>query len=142
MQLINYKIEAYIKFQPDSIEKMLFLCEEAAESITMDKSARFKLKCAIHELVANSVEHGYSKGCGLVSVTLRKLDDSIYFEVCDQGSSLNLSDLDLEKDIDSISEATPRGWGLRMIKKLSRDFTISNNSPKGTKISLHIPLSI
>ena len=61
MQILKYKLEAYVPFDNDSIEKFLFLCEETINNLTSDKEIIFKLKSATHELLINSLEHGYGK---------------------------------------------------------------------------------
>ncbi|MCX7709953.1 MAG: ATP-binding protein [Clostridia bacterium] len=139
MQLLNYNLEAQISFESDSIEKILALCEEAIESLTFDESARFKLKSAIHELVVNCIEHGYNKSSGVVTITFKKHSDSIFIEICDEGEGLDPSLLDTDRDIENIEAATPRGWGLMIISKFAREFRITSNTPRGTRISLYIP---
>ena len=44
--------------------------------------------------------------------------------------------IDLNKTIQDIDIATPRGWGLAITNKLSQKMEISNNIPSGTKIAL------
>lgn len=140
MQLFNYNLEANVSFESNSIEKALTLCEYAIEALTFDESARFKLKSAIHELLVNCIEHGYNKRSGKVFITFKKQKDSIYFEIRDEGIGLDPSSLNTERNINNIDAATPRGWGLMIISKFSKDFKVTRNTPKGTRISLSIPI--
>lgn len=61
MQILNYNLEAFIPYDEDNIEKFLTICEDAIDNITNDEKPKFKLKSAIHELLVNSLEHGYKK---------------------------------------------------------------------------------
>jgi serine/threonine-protein kinase RsbW len=138
MQILKYKLEAYIPFNNDSIEKFLFLCEETINNLTSDKEVIFKLKSATHELLINSLEHGYGKTSGKVTFLMEKTKHSIILEMTDEGSGLNPSTLDFEKQCADIDSTSDRGWGLMILKKLSDNMVIAPNKPKGTKISLSI----
>lgn len=138
MQIIKYKLEAYIPFENDSIEKFLFLCEETINNLTSDKEIIFKLKSAAHELLINSLEHGYGKNSGKVSFLMEKTEHSIILEMADEGSGLNPSALDLEKQYADLESTSDRGWGLMILKKLADKMVITPNKPKGTKVSISI----
>ncbi|MCX7746831.1 MAG: ATP-binding protein [Clostridia bacterium] len=144
MQVLSYNLEAYIPFEEDSIEKVLTFSEEIINSVTSDESARFKLKSAVHELVVNSLEHGYNKSPGKISLSIKKENNTIYFDICDEGSGLDMSLDSLSKktfeldQMPDISSLTGRGRGLLITSQLFDSMEISPNLPKGTKISLTI----
>lgn len=138
MQILKYKLEAYIPFNTDSIEKFLFLCEETINNLTADKKIIFKLKSATHELLINSLEHGYGKTPGKVSFLMERTENSILLEITDEGSGLNPSSLDLEKQYTDFNNLNGRGWGLMILSKLSDNMIITPNKPKGTKVSISI----
>lgn len=140
MQLFHCNFEAEISFENNSIERMLTLCEKAVESVTEDSSARFKLKSVIHELVTNCIEHGYQKKTGKINVTIKRLPDRVYFEIYDEGTGFDLSQVSTDRKLDALEHATSRGWGLSIIRSITKDFKISENSPHGTHISLYVPL--
>jgi len=140
MQILNYNLEAYIPYDEDNIERFLTLCEEAIENITDSDAPRYRLKSAIHELLINSLEHGYKKSPGKVSLSLKRTEDSILFELCDEGNGVNINELNLNREVSDFNSMSSRGWGLSLIYKYSSSFQITPNTPKGTKISLTIPL--
>ncbi len=61
MQILSYKLNAHIPFDKDSIEMFLSSCEEVINNMASDEKTVFKLKSATHELLINSLEHGYKK---------------------------------------------------------------------------------
>ena len=138
MQILKYELEAYIPFDNESIEKFLFLCEETINNLTPDQEVIFKLKSATHELLINSLEHGYGKTPGKVSFLMEKTEHSIILEMTDEGSGLNPSTLDLEKQCTDLDSARDRGWGLMILKRLADKMEITPNKPKGTKVSISI----
>ncbi|MDQ2085685.1 ATP-binding protein [Herbivorax sp. ANBcel31] len=138
MQILKYTLEAFIPFDKDSIEKFLFLCEETINNLTSDEKIIFKLKSATHELLINSLEHGYGKNSGKVSFSMQKTKHSILLEMTDEGSGLNPSILNLENQCKDLNSIKDRGWGLMILNKLSDNMVIASNKPKGTKISVFI----
>ncbi|MFZ5986652.1 MAG: ATP-binding protein [Bacillota bacterium] len=138
MQILSYRLDAFIPFEKDSIEKFLVLCEEAINNMTSDEKIIFKLKSATHELLTNSLEHGYNKNAGKVSFYMERKDSSILLEMADEGSGLDISSLSLENRNLDLNTIKGRGWGLLIIKKLSDNMEISQNSPNGTRISVSI----
>jgi stage II sporulation protein AB (anti-sigma F factor) len=139
MQILSYKLDAFIPFENDSIENFLILCEDAICRMISDEQAMFKLKSATHELLINSLEHGYKRDGGNVSFSLIRDSDKITLEMADEGSGFDTSLLNLEnlgKDLSSIKR---RGWGLMIIKKLSDSMKITPNTPRGTRIIISVP---
>ena len=112
MQILKYELEAYIPFDNESIEKFLFLCEETINNLTSDQEVIFKLKSATHELLINSLEHGYGKTPGKVSFLMEKTEHSIILKMTDEGSGLNPSTLDLEKQCTDLDSARDRAGDL------------------------------
>lgn len=140
MLITNFKLEAYLASEQESIEEFLSLCEEAVQYITTNDQIQFKLKSALHELLTNALEHGYNSHSGKVSVSMSRDENSITFEVSDEGEGLDPSSIDINKTLNNIDEASSRGWGLLITNKLSRTMSILPNSPKGTRISITIPV--
>lgn len=138
MQILSYRLDAYIPFEKDSIETFLCMCESAINNMTMDERVIFKLKSATHELLINSLEHGYNKNAGKVSFFMEKRNCSIVLEMSDEGTGLNPASIDYQKQNLDLGTLKSRGWGLLIIKKLSDDMKITNNSPSGTKVSVSI----
>ncbi|NLD48938.1 MAG: ATP-binding protein, partial [Clostridiaceae bacterium] len=138
MQILSYKLDAFIPFEKDSIETFLCMCEDVINNMTVDEKVVFKLKSATHELLINSLEHGYNKNAGKVSFYMEKRASSIVLEISDEGSGLNVPSISFNKQNSDLSTLRDRGWGLLIIKKLSDDMKITHNSPKGTKVSVSI----
>jgi serine/threonine-protein kinase RsbW len=140
MQILDFRIEAFVLFDAVSIEKVTVLCEEAIIGITSNEKARFNLKSAINELLVNSLEHGYNKQSGKVCINIRRDAGSVFIEICDEGSGIDLDKINLNRNITELDTVTERGWGLAIINKLSLNMKVSRNYPKGTIISLNIPI--
>ncbi len=138
MQILSYKLDAFITFDKDSIENFLVLCEDVICKMTSDQKAIFKLKSATHELLVNSLEHGYRKEAGNVSFQIKKHPDKITLEMSDEGSGFDTSRLNSENHDTDLNSINGRGWGLMIIKRLSDSMEITPNTPKGTKISISV----
>jgi len=103
-----------------------------------DEKTVFKLKSATHELLINSLEHGYKKSAGNVSFLIEKHEHTIHLEVSDEGVGFDTSSLNLEKDYTSLNSIKSRGWGLFILKKLCDDVQIISEPLKGTKVTVSI----
>ncbi len=140
MQIYNFVLKSNIMFEVNSIEKILTLCENAIMNFNVSEDIQFKLKSIIHELVVNSLEHGYKKKSGIVNIEIKKSDTFVFFEISDEGDGIDLSQIDLNREIFDLNSFTTRGWGLSIINNFSKDMKIQSNEPKGTKISLTLPI--
>ncbi len=138
MQILSYKLDAFIPFDKDSIENFLILCEDVICKMTSDEKTIFKLKSATHELLINSLEHGYRKDAGNVSFYIKRHLDKIILEMADEGSGFDTSRLSSENLDTDLNSINGRGWGLMIIKRLSDSMEITSNNPKGTKITISI----
>ena len=138
MQILSYKLEAIVGFNEESIEQFLTLCEDIIYKMTADERVRYKVKSAVHELVINSLEHGYKMKSGKISFSIRKAGDSLIIEFCDEGHGLDSSCINLGREIFDIESAPSRGWGLAITNKLFNKMEITPNKPSGTKISITI----
>lgn len=138
MQILSYKLDAFIPYDKDSIEDFLILCEDVICKMTSDDKTIFKLKSATHELLINSLEHGYNKDAGNVSFFIKKQLDRIVLEMCDEGSGFDTSQLKANNQGNDLNSINGRGWGLMIIKRLSDSMEITSNNPKGTKITISI----
>lgn len=141
MQILSYKLDAFIPFENESIESFLVLCEDAVSKMISDEQTIFKLKSAIHELLINSLEHGYKKEGGTIHFYIERTDKSITLELADEGSGFDPCLLDSNTPCTDMNSVNERGWGLLIIKKLCDSMTITPNTPKGTKITVVISLS-
>ncbi|HOM02556.1 MAG TPA: ATP-binding protein [Acetivibrio sp.] len=138
MEILSYKLNAHIPFDKDSIEMFLSSCEEVISNMTSDEKTVFKLKSATHELLINSLEHGYKKSAGNVSFFIEKHEHTIQLEVSDEGVGFDTSSLNLEKDHSSLNTIKGRGWGLFILKKLCDNIQITSSPLKGTKVTVSI----
>lgn len=138
MQILSYKLNAYIPFDKDSIEKFLFVCEDVINNITSDEKTIFKLKSATHELLINSLEHGYGKSAGEVCFSMSRKENMIQLEMSDEGTGFDASVLNLDEQNMNQDTLKGRGWGLLIIKKLCDSIQISPNTPRGTKVTVSI----
>lgn len=138
MQIVNYLIEAYLTFDNDSIENYLKICEDMIDNITDDAEVLFKLKSAVHELVVNSIEHGYEKTSGKVSFSLKRNSNLIELEIKDEGKGIPKSKVNFDFLPDSVEELEARGWGLLILNKLFETIKFSENKPSGTVINMSL----
>lgn len=141
MQILSYMLNAFVPFENESIENFLVLCEDAISKMISDEQIIFKLKSAIHELLINSLEHGYKKEGGKIHFYVERNETNITLEMADEGSGFDPCLLDFDNlgtDSNSINE---RGWGLLITKRLSDSMKITPNTPKGTKINVVISLT-
>jgi serine/threonine-protein kinase RsbW len=139
MQIVNYKLETLIQYEENQIDELLVLCEEAVYHITTNERIRYKLKSALHELVINSLEHGYNKNLGKVSISIKNEQNCIVLVVADEGSGMQSSSIKSDFYLSSINSAQKRGWGLLMTAKLSGNISVAPNNPCGTIITISIP---
>lgn len=131
-----YLLKTTIPYNESSIESILKTCADAISEITKIQDVAFRLNFAIQELVVNSLEHGYKKKIGEVSIAIFSEKDSIRLEVSDQGTGIDLTKLNIDNNISDLDEVSIRGWGLNVLKKIFTSMSITQNMPQGTKVSL------
>lgn len=136
MQAIDFHIGANLHFNEEEIDKFIEHCEEVISNATRNKNTAFKLKIALHELVVNCVEHGYQKSSGKVDFFLKKSDNKLFLDVCDNGKGFNYKEFDFEKRSTSLEDISARGWGLLIINRLVEKMDIISNEPNGTRVSI------
>lgn len=141
MQILSYKLDAIVPFDNESIESFLVLCEDAVSKMISDEQTIFKLKSAIHELLINSLEHGYKKEGGKIHFYVEKNDKNITLEIADEGTGFDPRLLDFDSLGTDLSSINGRGWGLLIIKRLCDSLIITPNTPKGTKTTVVISLN-
>ena len=130
MQILSYKLNAYIPFDKDSIEKFLFVCEDVINNMTSDEKTIFKLKSATHELLINSLEHGYGKSAGEVCFSMSRKENMIQLEMSDEGTGFDASVLNLDEQNMNQDTLKGRGWGLLIIKSSVTAFKYHLTSPE------------
>lgn len=136
MTNVSYFLKTSIPYEEESIEAILKTCADEISKITMIQDIVFRLNFAVQELIINSLEHGYNKCCGEISISLYTIDDEIHLEVSDKGSGMDLSILDKSVEVTSLKDLSTRGWGLNVLKKIFTKMSISNNTPHGVRVSL------
>lgn len=116
------------KFQKDHGIRIEFDSKEQSDPI--DKSLRFLLFRAIHELLLNSVRHGNAKN---VRVSIKINGDQVSVDVVDNGIGFNKSELNLKtkKNI---------GFGLFSISERLKEYggkiVIDSQPGNGTRVHL------
>ena len=116
------------KFQEDHGIRIEFDSKEQSDPI--DKSLRFLLFRAIHELLLNSVRHGNAKN---VRVSIKINTDQVSVDVADNGIGFNKSELNLrtKKNI---------GFGLFSISERLKEYggkiVIDSQPGNGTRVHL------
>ena len=138
MQVLDYHIEADLHYSELEIDTFISHCEEIINNATQNKNTAFKLKIALHELVVNSVEHGYQKTFGRVDFSLKKNEGNLVLEVSDHGKGFDFKSVDFDKKSTSLEEINARGWGLLIINRLVEKMDITENCPSGTKVSIRV----
>ncbi|MBQ3310981.1 HAMP domain-containing histidine kinase [bacterium] len=105
-----------------------------------------EIKRVILNLISNAIK--YSNKNSMINITLKKLSNSVYFEIQDQGCGINLNELSMafEKYVRLANEQKSAGTGLGLyITKLIIDahrgnIYIDSKIGKGTKIFFEIPI--
>lgn len=138
MKNSNYYLKTLIPFNEDSIEEVLHTCEDAIKKMIKIQDVVFRLSFALQELVVNSLEHGYKKVPGNISISISKDKNAIYLEVADEGTGIDVSSFELKNEIQGLEELGSRGLGLHVMSKLFDRIEITPNTPQGTKVSLTI----
>lgn len=140
MKLNRFSVSADLEYDPQSIDSFVTVCEELIACVTTDTSARFFLKNAVDEFTVNSIEHGYQKNPGTITVTVENLPDRITFEITDQGVGIDPSKIQFDREAVSEEDLKPRGWALSILNRITNGIEIRPNNPRGAIISLSIPV--
>jgi anti-sigma regulatory factor (Ser/Thr protein kinase) len=135
---MDYHFEADLNFDEVEIDNFIANCEQIIDEVTQNKNSAFKLKVAVHELVVNSVEHGYKKTSGKVSFSLKKEFGKIYLNVVDCGKGFDFDALALDKKATCLDEINPRGWGLLIINRLVEKLDVEQIEPSGTRVTITV----
>ena len=133
---VSFFLKASIRYDEKSIEAILKTCADQISEITKIQDIVFKLNFAIQELIINSLEHGYKKSSGEISIAIYTINDEIHLEVSDEGLGMDLSTPEMNNEITSLEDISIRGWGLNILKKTFTNMSITKNAPHGTKVSL------
>lgn len=81
----------------------------------------------ISELVTNSVRHAEVSSDGLMTVDVRVFEDRMRITVSDPGS-------DLEPRLVAEAPGSPRGFGLRLVDRLSSAWGVAHEPPGTTQV--------
>jgi len=119
-----YKIEAFV--------------ETISDVYNINSNYYSTILLSLDEAVRNAIEHGNGfDSTKKVSVSFESAKGELVFNVQDQGSGFNLSNIpDLTNPENELSDTI--GKGLFLMKQLSDDLTINDS---GNKVSLHFKIS-
>ena len=137
---VSFFLKTSIPYNEKSIETILKTCKNGISKITKLQDVVFRLNFAVQELIINSLEHGYKKKTGEISISIYTINDAIHLEVSDEGLGMDLSTLDINHEITSLDDISIRGWGLNILKKIFTNMSITENTPHGTIVSLIIQI--
>jgi serine/threonine-protein kinase RsbW len=139
MQAVECQLAINLKYCEDEIDSFITSCEDVINNFVENKSAAFKLKVAVHELVVNCVEHGYQKNSGNVDFFIERTeDDLICLTVKDYGKGFDFNAFNLNRKNNCLDDIQPRGWGLLIINRLAERLEFNHNNPTGTIVSVYI----
>jgi serine/threonine-protein kinase RsbW len=136
MTEISFYLKTTVPYDEESIEAILKTCSDEILEITKIQDVVFSLNFALQELIINSLEHGYKKSSGNISIGIYSVKDEIHLEVSDEGLGMDSAVLDDNLEITSLEDIKIRGWGLNILKKIFTGMSITKNNPQGTKVSL------
>lgn len=134
MDIMNFEVKAEACFDRESVEKLLHLCEDAASGFNASPELLFKLRTILHELVMNSLEHGYKKDSGVITVSMSRNGGGLLIEVEDQGRGFSIKKVSMLMKEDAEPGYALRGRGLLIVKGLCSEMDIAPNNPRGTKV--------
>lgn len=140
MKLDKFSVTAELGYSPQSIDSFITICEGLISYVTADPSARYFLKSAVDEFTVNSIEHGYKKGSGEITVSVASHEDKIYLEISDHGVGIDPSKVHMDREARSLDDLKPRGWALSILNRISNGVNIKPNIPNGAIVSLSIPV--
>lgn len=91
----------------------------AAQKLGLSEEAIYDIQLAVHEAVANIIEHGYAGASdGLIEMHLRDDGDgALVVELCDSGMACDVKNIRLR----SLDELQESGMGLHIINNLVDD---------------------
>lgn len=140
MKLNRFSVTADLDYSPDSIDSFITVCEGLISCVTTDPSGRFFLKNAVDEFTLNSIEHGYRKNTGEITVSIESLGDKIYLEISDHGVGVDPSKVQMDREARTEEDLKSRGWALSILNHITNGLNIKPNSPSGAIVSLNIPI--
>jgi two-component sensor histidine kinase len=142
MKLNRFTVTADLDYSPHSIDSFINMCEGLISYVTGDPSARFFLKNAVDEFTLNSIEHGYGKKPGEITVSVESIQDKIYLEISDRGVGVDPSKVRMDREAKSEEDLVSRGWALSILNRISDGVRIKPNEPKGAIVSLSISVPL
>lgn len=140
MKLNKFSVTADLDYSPDSIDSFITVCEGLISCVTTDPSARFFLKNAVDEFTLNSIEHGYGKNSGEITVNIESRMDKIYLEISDHGVGVDPSKVRMDREALTEEDLKSGGWALSILNHITNSVCIKPNNPNGAIISLNIPV--
>ena len=138
MTLNKFSVTADLDYSPESIDSFINICEGLISCITDDSGARYFLKTAVDELSVNSIQHGYLKKSGEISVCIERCENKIYLEIADHGIGIDPSEVNFNREAQTEQDLQPNGWAMAILNRISNGVSIRSNHPRGAIVSLSI----
>lgn len=115
---------------PDSVPAIRSAVADAAEELHADAATLAAVKLAVTEAVTNVVRHAYGDGSGEVRVAVEPGNRTLVVWVVDDGRGFE--DRPHERE---------GGYGLQLMRELSRSCDVSQGRDGGTSIRMVFPLA-
>jgi anti-sigma regulatory factor (Ser/Thr protein kinase) len=103
------------------LTKLQAFVEEAARDLGLETDALYDLLVALHDVVTNSIEHGYQGHPGAIEVELRVEGDALLALVRDQAPPFDPTQVPAPDPTVPLHERSPGGVGLQLVRHFVDD---------------------
>ncbi len=94
------------------------------------------VKTAVSEAVTNAIIHGYEKQQGMVKITGRIEDNTVYLEIADEGEGIS----DISKAMEPLYTSKPEldrsGMGFAFMEAFMDELHVESEPGKGTRVKM------
>lgn len=94
------------------------------------------IKTAVSEAVTNAIIHGYEKQQGMVKISGKIEDNTLYLEISDEGEGIS----DISKAMEPLYTSKPEldrsGMGFAFMEAFMDDLQVESEPGKGTRIRM------
>lgn len=94
------------------------------------------IKTAVSEAVTNCIIHGYEEKEGLINISCKLLNHSIYIEIADSGKGIENVDMAKEPLYTSKPDLERSGMGFTIMESFMDDLKIESVLGLGTKVTM------